>query len=63
MAEPKDSRAKTTRQLRQPRLAMVGVRMTPDREIEVKIEAARRGLSVAALFDEIWLAYVKGRPK
>lgn len=37
--------------------------MTFDREIEVKVEAARRGLSVAALFEEIWQAYMQGRPK
>ena len=42
---------------------MVGSRMTFDREIEVKVEAARRGQSVAALFEEIWQAYIQGRPK
>ena len=42
---------------------MVGVRMTPERETEVKVEAARRGLSVAALFDEIWQTYMKGSPR
>jgi hypothetical protein len=61
MAEPKTSGAKAPQQPRQSRLAMVGVRMTPDRETEVKIEAARRGLSVAALFDEIWQAYMNRR--
>lgn len=40
---------------------MVGIRMTPDRETEVKVEAARRGVSVATLFDEIWQAYVRGK--
>jgi hypothetical protein len=48
---------------RQPRRAMVGIRMTPDRETEVKIEAARRGVSVATLFDEIWQAYVRGKAR
>ena len=48
---------------RHARHAIVGVRMTADREIEVKVEAVRRGLSVAALFEEIWQAYVHGRPK
>jgi len=40
------------------RCAMVGIRMTTDREREVRIEAAQRGLSVAVLFDEIWTDYV-----
>ena len=48
---------------RHARHAVVGVRMTPDREMEVKMEAVRRGLSVAALFDEIWQDYMQGRPK
>lgn len=61
--EAKVSRAKAPAAPRQSRLAMVGVRMTPDRETEVKVEAARRGLSVAALFDEIWQAYMKERPR
>ena len=43
--------------------AMVGIRMTPDREREVKVEAAQRGISVADLFDEIWTDYVDRRPK
>jgi hypothetical protein len=47
----------------QPRRAMVGIRMTPDRETEVKVEAARRGVSVATLFDEIWQAYVRGKAR
>lgn len=45
------------------RCAMVGIRMTPDREREVKVEAAQRGISVADLFDEIWTDYVDRRPK
>lgn len=55
--------AATTSLPRQARHAMVGIRMTFDREIEVKVEAARRGLSVAALFEGIWQAYMQGRPK
>jgi hypothetical protein len=47
----------------QPRRAMVGIRMTHDRETEVKVEAARRGVSVATLFDEIWQAYVRGKAR
>lgn len=48
---------------RRARHAIVGVRMTAEREVEVKIEAVRRGLSVAALFEELWQAYMQGRPK
>jgi hypothetical protein len=47
----------------QPRRAMVGIRMTHDRETEVKVEAAGRGVSVATLFDEIWQAYVRGKAR
>lgn len=43
------------------RLALLGVRMTPDRMIEVKVEAARRGMSVAALFEDLWKDYVSRR--
>lgn len=39
----------------------LGVRMTPDRVREVKVEAAARGMSVAALFEELWQAYRAGR--
>ena len=60
--EPETS-APTASPPRQSRHAIVGVRMTADREIEVKTEAVRRGLSVAALFEEIWQAYMKGRPR
>jgi hypothetical protein len=61
MVGAKTSGAKAPKQPRQARLAMVGVRMTADRETEVKIEAARRGLSVADLFDEIWRSYIEGK--
>ena len=60
--EPETS-APTASPPRHARHAIVGVRMTADREIEVKTEAVRRGLSVAALFEEIWQAYMKGRPR
>ncbi|MBY0332893.1 MAG: hypothetical protein K2X49_19720 [Acetobacteraceae bacterium] len=43
------------------RLALLGVRMTEQRLIEVKVEAARRGMSVADLFDDVWNGYLAGR--
>lgn len=44
-----------------PKWAMIGVRMTYQRETEVKVEAASRGISVATLFDEMWDLYVRER--
>lgn len=35
----------------------LGIRMSPARVREVKVEAANRGMSVAALFEEMWQAY------
>lgn len=43
--------------------AVVGIRMTPDKEREVKAEAAQRAISVADLFDETWTDYVDRRPR
>ena len=43
------------------RATTLGVRMTPDRVREVKVEAAARGMSVAALFEEIWRTYLARR--
>jgi hypothetical protein len=43
------------------RLTLLGIRMTPDRMIEVKVEAARRGMSVATLFEDLWARYVSMR--
>jgi hypothetical protein len=43
------------------RLALLGVRMTPERMVEVKVEAARKGMSVADLFEAIWKDYVSRR--
>jgi hypothetical protein len=40
---------------------MVGIRMTPERASEVKVEAPHLGISVAALFEENWEAYVRGK--
>jgi hypothetical protein len=49
-------------EVRRPRRTdTLGVRMTPNRVREVKVEAAARGMSVAALFEEIWQAYLAGR--
>lgn len=45
------------------RLALLGVRMTPERIIEVKVEAARKGMSVADLFEAIWKDYVSKRDR
>lgn len=43
------------------RLALLGVRMTPELMVEVKVEAARKGMSVADLFESIWKDYVSRR--
>ena len=40
------------------RSALLGVRMSQERIIEVKVEAARRRISVADLSEDIWAAYV-----
>jgi hypothetical protein len=34
--------------------------MTMERATEVKVEAARRGVSVASLFEDVWQLYVRG---
>jgi hypothetical protein len=39
----------------------LGVRMTPDCMIEEKVEPARRGMSVAALFEDSWKGYMSWR--
>lgn len=41
------------------RLALLGIRMTPELAVAVKVEAARRAMTVADLFEEIWLDYVR----
>jgi hypothetical protein len=33
--------------------------MTMERATDVKIAAAKRGISVASLFEELWQAYVR----
>lgn len=60
----KKSEASTRSNRREPhqrRLALLGVRITQERMIEMKIEAARRGMSVADLFEGIWTDYVARR--
>lgn len=45
------------------RLALLGIRMTPELAVAVKVEAAQRTMTVADLFEEIWRDYIarKGR--
>lgn len=38
---------------------IVGVSMTPEMALEFKKEAAARGMSLRALFEEMWLTYQK----
>lgn len=45
------------------RSVLLGVRMSQKRIVEMKVEAARRGISVADLFEDIWTAYVANRIK
>lgn len=48
------------------RTAVVGIRMTPEMEQAVKVEAASRTISVADLFEEMWKLFksdVKGEEK
>jgi len=40
---------------------IVGISMTPSLAKEVKAEAARRGISLRKLFEELWELY-KSRP-
>jgi hypothetical protein len=47
MAEKVDERRHT----------VLGIRMTIERAREVKVEAAKRGTSVAKLFEEVWQFY------
>jgi hypothetical protein len=41
------------------RTELLGVRVTPARRREIKIEAARRGLTIAELFEELWQDYLE----
>lgn len=47
---PSRTREKTTRQI-------VGFSLSPEQAAAVKVEAARRGLSLKKLFDEMWTLY------
>lgn len=40
---------------------IIGVRMSPELAREVKAEAAKRGLSVKKLFEELWETYLKNK--
>ena len=39
---------------------VLGISLTKAMAREVKIEAARRGLTLRALFEEMWQAYLNG---
>jgi predicted DNA binding CopG/RHH family protein len=41
------------------RSALLGIRVSTRLKTEVKIEAARRGLTIAQLFEELWLGYLE----
>jgi hypothetical protein len=41
---------------------ILGISLTPEMARAVKGEAARRGLSLRKLFEEIWSEYEKTRP-
>ena len=38
---------------------IIGISMTPERATDVKTEAARRGMSIRSLFEEMWQTYKK----
>jgi hypothetical protein len=44
---------------------IIGISLAPQMAGEVKAEAARRGISLKSLFEEMWTQYVKkpGSPK
>lgn len=41
------------------RRQVLGIRVTPDLRRQVKVEAARRGLTLAQLFEKMWEAYAE----
>lgn len=41
------------------RTALLGIRLTTALKTRVKVEALRRGLTVAELFEEIWQNYIE----
>lgn len=52
MAQNLRLRDKTIRQI-------VGFSLSPEQASAVKVEAARRGISLKKLFDEMWTIYIK----
>lgn len=47
--------------IRRPRDSVVGIRMRVELRTALKVEAAKRGLTIAALFEEMWHLYSKHR--
>lgn len=43
------------------RTELLGIRVTAARRREIKVEAARRGLTIADLFEELWQNYLEGK--
>ena len=48
---------------RQDNRQIVGFSLSPELARDVKTEAARRGVSLRKLFEEMWNDYDKNRPK
>ena len=44
----------------QERTVVLGIRVSPKLKASVKVEAARRGISVAELFQDLWACYKEG---
>lgn len=44
-----------------PGRQIVGFSLKPERATEVKVEAARRGIPLNRLFEEMWALYTKHR--
>ncbi len=42
------------------RTVVLGIRVRPELKAAVKVEAARRGISAAELFQDIWKSYLEG---
>jgi hypothetical protein len=43
------------------RPAVLGVRVSADLRTKIKMEAARRGITIALLFEEMWETYLERR--
>jgi hypothetical protein len=41
------------------RTELLGIRVTAERRREIKVEAARRGLTIAELLEELWRDYLE----